>query len=225
MKEPGIESASAFATRVLPKWAIIAFLWCVACGCQTSGKQDQRSTETKKDRGHHYDPVEAEETRAISNILFGIAVPEFQTQLRIFLEKSLKLDSIDKSGGKFYNHAIGNYIFSSVHPSFHQNKLYKIDIQGKYVGYEKYTAEIPHQKEVLDKMLTKWFGAPEFNYPLREWYHTEHNHRYESGRWRAGRKVIETYISNRGHQYTYDLSILLPEVETLRGGPEGEVAK
>lgn len=224
MKETDLRS-----TFVLRNWVIIVLVLVGTYGCQTSGKQNSRNTEIKKDHDDqlpaHDTPVEAEEGRVISNILFGIPEPEFETQLKIFLEKSRKLDSTDKSGGKFYHHVIGDYVFSSVHPSFCQHKLYKLDIQGKYVGYEKYTAEIPHQKDVLDKVLTEQFGAPEFNQPVKEWYHTDHNHRYKSGRWKAGRKAIETYISNRGHQYTYDLSIFLPEVEALKGSQEGEVAK
>lgn len=190
--------------------------------CQNTGtngdklseaKVDQDSLNRERRKAEQRDSIlKVEEKKAISNILFGISEKEFEKQQKIFLKKSEKVDFIGDDGEKFYDYFIGNYEFISIDPLLYQKKLYGIEIKGEFIKYENYNSEMPVQKEALVEVLTEKFGAPEFVYPLKAWHTIEKDERYESARWRIGKKIINTYISNRGLYYTYDMSIFLPEI-------------
>ncbi|WP_259014579.1 hypothetical protein [Emticicia fluvialis] len=192
----------------------ICFFAILSC---TSKKEKERirmetvRDSTKKAQAWKDSVAIADQDRAIGNIYFGISPKVFDKKLEEFKESTKTPYSTSLDGTVImYNNRIGDFKFIVVTPEFYQDSLWSVEINGYNYNRYEYVYETKSQKESLVKELTKKYGKPEYDFPVRNDYTTEGH--YLIAGWNVGKKRVTILSAYFKDKYNLVLQIFNMEV-------------
>lgn len=198
-------------------FCVAAFVMFQGCGISETEKRENAVKDSitkiqQKEQARKDSVVQAEQDRAIGDILFGITEKEFEKKKEVFIEKCKVVDWVTSDGYKFYKHKIGEYKFSQIWGDYYKGKLYFVQIDGDPIHYEKYKSEMQHQADVILKVFENKYGAANDYAGIPEWHRTEKGYTYQVAYWVVGTKKIELRVKNDGIYYYLNIEIFQPAV-------------
>ena len=156
-----------------------------------------------------------EQDKAFGDILFGISENSYNNLKEIFLNKSKDGYVVDKRGYSRDSYLLGNYRFSYIAASFHNDSLYEVIFFGQpEVEYDYYDFKMKKQYNTLFSILRVKYGEPFYsNFPNRSSLVKDDT--IDLCTWLIKKKRVQIEIYFDGEYATLWLRIFLPEIKEM----------
>lgn len=194
--------------RYIAYTIFLAFTLLVA-SCRSDNKGINKAPDNKisvQDNPPKPQFSEAEQTKAMGNIEFGISETQFEQALTEF-KGTLEHNEFQTIYG------VGDYMVSSFAGAFHRDSLHKLTLLGDLIPNERYHEELLPQLAAVKAIITKTYGEPHAGSGAPEQKQTTKGYSYKAYTWAIGTKTIDIKVANRGIYFSCDLVIYQPHVE------------
>ncbi|WP_064968047.1 hypothetical protein [Tenacibaculum ovolyticum] len=158
--------------------------------------------------------IAIEQNKVIGDIFFGISLEEYKKKKKQFIKKTKNTDrgSTDRGSKGLHKQNIGDYEFNDIYGGFHNEKLYRVDIQGNEIHYDYYNIKMQRQVEAIKRPYIEKYGEPNIQYKIPKRHRINKGYTYLVSSWVVGSKKIELRIEPDGNYNRLLVKIFQPTI-------------